>query len=134
MKERCPGSHKVGIGELVGYVLSFPRKSAKRSCGVASVEMKKAASVWGVLFEISDSDLKSLDRNEGYMPDREKSKNSYCREDIFVRLRDGTDRKCLTYFANPQEGEHKPNAEYKKLIVDGATENSLPEDYEPIHK
>jgi gamma-glutamylcyclotransferase len=129
MKERCPQSNKIGIGELRNYVLSFPRFSRNRKCGVSSLEKQEGQSVCGVLFEVTDSDLSSLDENEGYQIERDSSKNSYNRNDIVIRLGDCTDLNCFTYVAYPQEGQHKPNEAYKKLIVDGASENNLPDDY-----
>lgn len=129
MNERCPHSNRIGIGELLGHELMFPRYSKKRNCGVASVEPNGKTSVWGVLFELTDEDLASLDKSEDYRADRNNWENGYNRQTCIVRLMDGTTFECITYVATAQAGQHLPNAAYKKLIVDGAVENLLPEEY-----
>lgn len=129
MGRRSPGARKIGIGELVDYELIFPRYSKSRNCGVAGIQSNEETSVWGVLFELTDEDLASLDRSEGYQVGRDKSENSYERRTCTIRLMDGTTRECMTYFATAQAGQHLPNTAYKKLIVDGAIENQLPEEY-----
>jgi gamma-glutamylcyclotransferase (GGCT)/AIG2-like uncharacterized protein YtfP len=67
MKERCPSSDPLGVARLSGYRLAFSRYSRTRGCGVADIVTQAGAEVWGLVYELSESDLTgSLDRYEGY--------------------------------------------------------------------
>ena len=94
--------------------------------------MVPAASrrVWGVVFEISDLDLGSLDKSEGYRPGR-NTNNSYVRRECMVFL-DGDDRRPLTvatYFAEREQNPPPPNQAYKDQILAGAKYWHLPAAY-----
>ena len=66
MHRRCPDSRPVGVGRLRGHRLGFTRFSTRWGGGVADVIPCEHEDVWGLLYEISESDLASLDRHEGY--------------------------------------------------------------------
>lgn len=129
MKERCPNSCKIGIAKLQDYALCFPRLSKKRQGGVASIKSESGATVWGVMFELSDDDVLKLNKREGYVPDRLESANSY--NQIEIEVIAGNNHQplgCFTYLATLQ-GEFRPSQEYMGTIISGAKENSLPEIY-----
>ena len=129
MRQRCPASPAVGIGLLDGYRLVFPRYSAKRKCGAASIEPHPSEEVWGVIYDMDPADLNALDRHEGYDPQRAAHLNSYNRHNVRV-LRDGAgESECLTYVATVQPGTFHPSAHYHGLICAGAVENGLPQSY-----
>ena len=128
IEKRCPKYKKIGIAKLENYELTFPRKSKKRGCGVSSVGPKDGKEVWGVVYELNEDDLASLDKKEGYGHD--PTKNDYNRESIKVslgRLDDSLD--CWIYIAVKQEGIFRPNKEYLDAILAGAKENRIPEIY-----
>lgn len=131
MRERCPESMKVGIGQLPGHRLVFPRFSKNRQCGVASVEPHAPSTVWGVVFHLTAEDALRLDRFEGHVPDRHPTLNNYNRTVVPVHaegLQTGP-MDCMTYVATVQ-GEHfAPSADYHGLILRGARENGLPPHY-----
>lgn len=58
MKRRCPGSKYIGIGVLHKY------KLVERL--YADIERDDSDTVYGALYEMTASDLKSLDKYEGY--------------------------------------------------------------------
>jgi Gamma-glutamyl cyclotransferase, AIG2-like len=97
MKERCPASCFVGIAVLPDHRLAFTRKSVKRGCGVADALRDTGRKLWSVVYEISDLDIGSLDRSEGYRSGRET--NSYCRRECTVFL-DGEETQPLTISTN----------------------------------
>ena len=66
MKMRCPLSKLVSKGLLSGHSLTFNKYSSGWDGGVADVIRDKDSEVWGLVFEISESDLEKLDRYEGY--------------------------------------------------------------------
>ena len=66
MRRRCPESRTVYPGQLPNYRLTFNRYSSVWKCGVADIVEDRDSDVWGLVYKISDSDLHSLDRYEGY--------------------------------------------------------------------
>ena len=130
MKERCPSASFVGGAMLPDHRLAFSRKSKKRQCGVADVVAAASCQVWGVVFEISDLDLRSLDKSEGYRPGR-LANNSYVRRECRVLL-DGDDNRSLTvstYFAEREATPPAPNQAYMRQILAGARYWHLPAAY-----
>ena len=131
MRERCPSAKFVAVAEFLEHRLAFTRKSRDRGCGVSDVVPDISANVWGVVYEIAETEIGLLDRREGYRPGRERTENSYNREERHV-LRDGNKNEPLLvsiYIGIPQNNPPKPNAEYKKLLVGGATRWQLPPEY-----
>ncbi len=59
MEYRCPGARKVGVARLNGFRFII------NSRGVASVVEDARYLVKGILWEISDDDIESLDSYEG---------------------------------------------------------------------
>jgi|SRR5579872_3603852 len=131
MRSRCPSAKFVSAAKLPDFRLAFTRRSKQRSCGVSDVVADKAESVWGVVYEIADTEIALLDSFEGFRPGRERKENSYVREERHV-FRDGNQKQPLLasiYLGNPQENPPLPNEDYKKLLVKGAEQWNLPPDY-----
>ena len=63
---RCPMAKQIGIGIIANYRIDFTRKSTTRNCGVADIVESPGDVVWGIIYSITEEDLKSLDRYEGY--------------------------------------------------------------------
>ena len=128
MAQRCPDHECLGIAVLKDHALCFPRHSPIRNCGVAGLEEKPGAEVWGVVYRLHDADLAALDRREGYDPAKPAHVNRYNRRTVCV-LMDGGMQECLTYFAREEPGHHVPSTDYMQAILTGAEENGLPADY-----
>ncbi len=133
MLDRCPGYRAVGMAELRDYRLVFPLHSHTWEGGVASVQPAHGESVWGMVFELTDSDLEALDRYEGYRgPDNQH--NVYDRNSTYVELTrpdDGSFPRRLRvncYFARPSN-PGPPSRRYLDAIIDGARHHRLPADY-----
>ena len=75
IRTRCPSASFIGIAKLPNHKIAFTRKSTRRGCGVADVVRQDGAGVWGVVYEITDSDLAQLDKDEGYREGRPDSAN-----------------------------------------------------------
>lgn len=129
MKERCPFARFVGIAKLPAHRLAFTRKSVNRGCGVADVVPDATRDVWGVVYEIDDRDLGSLDKSEGFRPGRDT--NSYLRREcmVFVDGKDDQPITAHTYFAVRQPAPPLPNQAYKDQILAGAEHWRLPAEY-----
>lgn len=125
---RCPDAEVVDIGFLADYMLCFPRRSARRNCGVSSVIPCEGQNTWGVVYRLTARDLAALDANEGFRSDRAAELNSYNRVTVIVQI-DDVPTEMLTYIAVGQENAPLPNAEYLKHIRDGARHHGLPPAY-----
>ena len=124
MRDRCPSARFVCTAKLVNHRLAFTRTSINRNCGVADALQEEGSDMWGVVYEIDDAELPRLDQLEGV------NSGSYVRRNEQHLLT--FDDRAITasiYFANPQPNPPLPNAEYKRLIVDGAKFWQLPTDY-----
>lgn len=133
MLDRCPGHSVVGLAELRDHRLVFPLHSHTWAGGVASVHAAHGPSVWGMLFELTDSDLAALDHYEGYRgPDDQH--NVYDRTPTYVELTRPDDGsiprrvRAFCYFARPSN-PGPPSRRYLDAILDGARHHRLPEEY-----
>jgi gamma-glutamylcyclotransferase (GGCT)/AIG2-like uncharacterized protein YtfP len=121
MKERCPDSKFVGRAYILGYKFVYDGYSKSRNCAVANIVEVDNSIVLGGLYKISEKDLKSLDRFEGYP-------SSYNRKIIKVILDNKREVDGYTYF-RVGEPLGLPTDEYRDLIKKGAYDCNLPEDY-----
>lgn len=128
MRERCPDHVCLGKAVLRDHALCFPRHSHIRNCGVAGLEDKPGAEVWGVVYRLQDRDLAALDRREGYDPEVPFHMNRYNRMAVRV-LMAGRPVGCHAYIARHEPGSHAPSEAYLATIIEGAEENGLPPDY-----
>jgi len=129
IRERCPSARFLGIAVLPDHRIAFSRDSSKRKCGVADAIECEGYQVWGVVYDIDERDIGTLDKKEGFQPGR--MNNSYQREQRHVFL-DGNRENPLAvgiYLATPQPGLHLPSQKYKDLILSGAKYWHLPENY-----
>lgn len=129
MRGRCPSAKFCAIAVLPDHRLAFTRRSKCRDCGVADVVPAKGHNVWGVVYEISEQDIGSLDKSEGYRPGR--AENAYDRREhkVFKSDDEQSALRVLIYFANQQENPPLPNQEYKDQILKGARFWQLPRGY-----
>lgn len=122
---RAPSAVAEGIGYVTGYRLTFDKVSTGRrqSSGKCDMEATGDASdrVYGVLFSISKTDEKSLDREEGL--DRGYRKNT-----IDVVTGTGT-KQAVVYIATQTDPTSCPYHWYKEFVVRGAEEHGVPDDY-----
>ncbi|MEM1444527.1 MAG: gamma-glutamylcyclotransferase [Planctomycetota bacterium] len=136
-KRRCPGSDAVGMAFANGYSLSFPIHSdGDWKGGVASIEPHHAVpaeepraaiggGVWGVLYLVTDKDLKTLDGYEG-VPE-----GMYRRGEVQLKVPpQKKSETAITYFAmRGFNAPQKPSRKYLNAIVRGAEHHGLPEAY-----
>jgi gamma-glutamylcyclotransferase len=122
MKRRCRLAKFVAAARLRDHELNFTGTSTMWGGGVADLNPVKGGVVEGVLWEISEADLKALDEYEGYP-------KVYVRRMVEVETGDGRKLEALAYFmARP--GMYKaPSRRYMQLLVSGAEEHGLSEAY-----
>ena len=112
MKERCPSSQPRFTATLHHYKLAFSGWSRRWRGGVASIKPFRGERVPGAIYEISEADLKRLDRGEGYP-------ESYDRIKIIVNTETGEPLEAFTYIKRRQPEETKPSPEYLSVIQQG---------------
>lgn len=131
MADRCPSAVFVARALLPDHVLTFPRWSARRKCGVGGIAARTGGKVWGVVYRIAARDIVSLDASEGYDSNHPPHENNYIRAAVEI-MREGRPDDLLTvltYFAVAMPGKHIPSADYRDTIIRGAREHDLPSDY-----
>ena len=112
MTERCPGSKPVFSAMLPNYKLIFTGWSRQWNGGVASIKPVKGEKVMGGIYEISETNLRQLDKHEGYP-------SNYNRLKITVWTDDGDPVEAITYIKAEQSQENKPSSDYLKTITQG---------------
>ncbi|MFC1966436.1 gamma-glutamylcyclotransferase family protein [Chloroflexota bacterium] len=112
MLERCPDSKPKFAATLPNYKLVFAGWSRQWRGGVASIRPFRGEKVLGAIYEVSDRDLRRLDRYEGY-PD------VYDHLNVTVFNEDGESIQAITYIKTGQVEETKPSLEYLSIIRQG---------------
>jgi hypothetical protein len=138
INKRCPSAKFVCRALLPDYRLAFPRYSQNNKCWTASVGRADGVHVWGVVYEIDDRDIMSLNQQEGYRPNRANNKNAHVpiRCHVFDEGVKDKPLEVMTYITNaegnpPSESRTRktPNCEYRNRLIDGAKHWRLPETY-----
>jgi len=121
MKRWCPASRFFKPVLLEGYRFVYDGFSVPWDGAVGNIVKTEGEGVWGALYDITESDRITLDAFEGYP-------RAYDRKDVEVKDRDGNIYPAMTYFRTGR-GPGKPHPDYEKVVLDGAKECALPEDY-----
>ena len=121
MQRRCPSARFVCVGRLINYQFGITRHSRLRDCGTANVFPSAGNEVCGIVYDISDADLLILDSFE----------DGYRREKLSIEPIGNSSEvlNALVYIAAIEKIVPPPNAEYRKLIVEGARHWNLPHAY-----
>jgi len=111
MSARCPEHYVVGAGRLEGWRWIITTR------GYASIVVSATDYVLGMVYELSEEDVHSLDRFEG----------GYRKEMLMVEA-DGQGLNCLVYIDLVTEAG-EPHTEYITRIDNGIRDAGLPEEY-----
>jgi len=112
MLQRCPDAKPKFSAVLPNYKLLFTGWSREWHGGKATIQPYKGAKVKGAVYEISEADLRKLDRFEDYP-------GTYTHLSIMVFNEDDVAVKAVTYVKTRQEEETKPAPEYVAAIKQG---------------
>lgn len=131
IRRTCPSARFVAVAFLPDHQLQFTRRSFSRGCGVADAVPCAGKEVWGVIYDISESDLQELDHTEGYNTARMLQENFYIREQRCVCSPGSNNEEVsvFIYFAVRQPNPPPPGEAYKNLLVTGAKRWHLPQHY-----
>ncbi len=124
MESACPGHCCLGRACLAGHRVAFTRRSVRTGTGVADILPSEEGEVWGVLYELDEADLDTLDRKEG-------NGWAYRREPLRVRTEhDDAEHEALAYrVIAPRADEVAPSAPYLRGLVAAARARELPDAY-----
>jgi cation transport regulator ChaC len=112
MSQRCPNSKPKFIATLPNYKLIFTGWSRQWRGGTASIKPLRGEKVIGAVYEISEADLKVLDKHEGYP-------TTYNRLNVTVWSDTGDPVETVTYIKVEQSPETRPSQEYLSAIQQG---------------
>jgi gamma-glutamylcyclotransferase (GGCT)/AIG2-like uncharacterized protein YtfP len=115
MTVRCPESRTVGTGRLKGWRWIITRR------GYASIVASEGDFVFGTVYELSEADVRNLDRFEGV------ARGCYRKELLMVDVA-GRESNCLVYVDYVTE-EGQPREEYIYRINKGILDAGLPDEY-----
>jgi gamma-glutamylcyclotransferase len=119
MEAWCPRHRFVGPARLDGFRVELRRRSIRWGGGAADIVASPGESVWGALYEVADGELDRLDRKEG---------EGFAYRQVEVDLADG--RRATAYEVIDKEPREVPcTPEYAQLVVAGARERGLPEEW-----
>lgn len=110
MAARCPEARNLGKAVLAGYQFRF--------AGHADIVPKENGLVEGVLWEISDNCLKSLDALEGFP-------YYYDRKEVTVVGSEGGE-DALVYYMTEGMPDGMPSESYRDMVMDGYSQNRIP--------
>jgi gamma-glutamylcyclotransferase (GGCT)/AIG2-like uncharacterized protein YtfP len=121
MQRRCLSSRFVCTAHLPGYRFAIARHSRLRDCGTANIFPEPGGKVWGIVYEVSENDMVVMDGFEdGYSRQKHLVYNLDYNPSVF---------EAVVYTAPKEIAVPLPNAEYKRLMLEGARFWRLPDDY-----
>ncbi|GAB1598364.1 gamma-glutamylcyclotransferase-like [Argonauta hians] len=126
LKERLLLKNKTAVfkttAKLENYQLKFGYKSTTWFGHAATIVESKGNVVWGSVYEMNNSNLESLDKQEGV------DRNVYRPIEVKVEDPTGVIYNCRSYqLLKTDYGD--PSPQYKDVIVRGALASGIPNDY-----
>lgn len=109
MEQRCPKSKPLFKATLPNYKLVFSGWSRELRGGKATIRLYRGEKVIGAVYEISEQEMKVLDRHGA----------GYDRLKVTVYDEDSEAHEVITFINNKQAEETKPSAEYLSTIQQG---------------
>lgn len=125
LEKRLGQVDDLGIAILPDYLVAFNKLSTIDKTGKANIIPKEQVETIGVLYGLTDEQLKELDKSEG----------GYVRVPIAITS-EGKEIEAQTYVAmeNRIDNNLLPTAEYLGYLIDGAEEHNFPGEYQNFLK
>jgi cation transport regulator ChaC len=108
---------------LDGHRLTFDLPVGPGERGVANLVADPAAATWGVCYLLDATACDRLDRTEGV------HRGYYRRLEVSVVTDDGASLAAFAYQGSASVVGRKPSRRYLGLLLDGAREHGLPEEW-----
>jgi len=112
MLERCPDSKPLLVATLPNYELVFAGWSRQWRGGYATIKLSRGEKIFGAIYEVSERDLRRLDKYEG-------CPGNYNRLNVTVFGEDGKPIEAITYIKSGRLEETQPSKEYLAVIQQG---------------
>lgn len=122
LKRRAPEHTPVGKAYLPDHTIHFCRWSSQWRGGIGSVTPSPGEKVWGMIFDITDEDLKLLDAFEGEVPE-----GAYHHVQVTVLTEAGEKMLVTTHAAKPI-GKFKPKEHYLEWVIKGLKHWKMPDE------
>jgi gamma-glutamylcyclotransferase (GGCT)/AIG2-like uncharacterized protein YtfP len=126
MAEVCRGAVALGPARLPGHDLAFFGHCDTWDGAEKTLVRRPGSTVWGVVYQISSSDLDRLDLYQGVKLDGSGAYFHFPAE-VF-----GADGRChdVVFYKRSMNGEPRlPSTDYVAHIIRGAGLHGLPQDY-----
>jgi gamma-glutamylcyclotransferase len=122
MQAWCPEARFAGVARLLDHRLEMRRRSIRWGGGAADLVAAAGEEVWGALYEVPDGTLERLDAKEG---------QGWAYRRVGVEVEHAGRRLAAEAYevVEPEPVEVPPNPDYAALLVRGARERGLPENY-----
>ena len=121
MARRCPGSRSLGRARLADHRLAFTYDSVRWGGGVGTVLPVQGEETWGVLWDLDEDHVESLDRYEQIADD------VYRRTEVIVQASDGP-CEAMMYVATDRR-HRRPSRRYVRALLRGARAHDFPAHY-----
>ncbi len=124
LRKRIPSAKRVAVAALSNHELKFHKKSTKdgsAKCDIIETHNPDTI-VFGVVFDIDDSEKIKLDQKEGLG-------KGYEEKFVEVISIEGNLLEATTYYATNIDPSLKPFSWYKEHVLRGAKENNFPDEY-----
>jgi gamma-glutamylcyclotransferase len=125
LQSRCASAKARHVACADNWALTFSKRSQDGS-GKATISKATDGQVFGVVFDLDESELPELDRFEG-------AGDGYDRKDDFLVHIDGSQEplNVVTYIASPThiDTNLEPFDWYLSLVIAGARQHALPPEY-----
>ncbi len=122
LKRRAPEHKVVGKAYLPDHTIQFSRWSSQWRCGLASVVPSPGERAWGIVVDVTEEDIKSLDTFEEEVP-----QGAFRHVQVTVVGENGDKQLVTTHIATPI-GKFKPKEHYLDWIIKGVTHWKLPDE------
>ena len=112
MLERCPDSKALLVATLPNYKLVFAGWSRQWRGGYATSKLSRGDKIFGAIYEVSERDLRRLDKYEG-------CPGNYDRMSVTVFGENGKPIEAVIYIKSGRLEETQPSKEYLAVIQQG---------------
>lgn len=121
MKRECPGSRFLYSAKLKDYKFVYDGYSSKWCGPVANIVELPENVVMGALYQVPEREIEALDRREG-------CPCVYQKKEVEVESEQGAAYEAIVYYRKGEK-EGEPQDKYKQLVIEGARDCGLDEDY-----
>jgi len=123
LKKHAPNAKYVKRAVLYDFEVQFNFLSKTYDGGVTGVEPTAGKKAFGVLYEVPPDEIEKLDIVEGVPA------GIYYRQTVTVVDEDGKEHRAETYRTTDPKGPFTPTQRYLGLMIKGANEHGLDNDY-----